>query len=51
MMFAESTDLIITLNEILIENGNAITDNGVRYRKMVLNFLWPEINNVNVEDM
>ena len=31
--------------------GEAITVNGVRYREMVTNFLWPELEHMDVEDM
>ena len=31
--------------------GLAVTVNGVRYREMITNFLWPELDHMNVEDM
>lgn len=31
--------------------GNALTVNGVRYREMLTEFLWPELDVIDVEDM
>ena len=33
------------------ENGIAITVNGIRYREMITNFLWHEIDDMDVEDI
>lgn len=37
----------------IIENaaGDAITVNDLRFREMLTEFLWPILNNVNLEDM
>jgi len=31
--------------------GNAVTVNGVRYRDMITNFLWEELNGIDLEDI
>src|SRR5215469_12205854 len=31
--------------------GQAVTVNGVRYREMITNFLWPELEDMDVDDM
>ena len=31
--------------------GNAVTVNGERYRAMLTNFLWPQIDTMNVDDL
>lgn len=31
--------------------GNALTVNGVRYREMLTEFLWPELDRIDVDDM
>ena len=38
---------------VLFENkaGNAVTVNGVRYRNMITEFLWPQLDVVEMEDM
>jgi hypothetical protein len=33
------------------EAGNAITVNGVRYRNMIMEFLWPQLYGMDTEDM
>jgi hypothetical protein len=33
------------------EAGNAVTVNGVRYRNMITEFLWPQLDGVNTENM
>ena len=33
------------------EAGQAVTVNGVRYREMITNFLWPELEDMYVDDM
>lgn len=33
------------------EAGQAVTVNGVRYREMITNFLWPELEDMDVDDM
>lgn len=33
------------------ENGNTVTVNGIRYRSMLTEFFWPEINNIEYQNM
>jgi hypothetical protein len=33
------------------EAGNAVTVNGVRYRDMITEFLWPQLDGMDMEDM
>jgi hypothetical protein len=33
------------------EAGNTVTVNGVRYRNMIMEFLWPELEGRDMEDM
>ncbi|XP_075150474.1 uncharacterized protein LOC142224574 [Haematobia irritans] len=33
------------------EAGQTVTVNGVRYREMITNFLWPELDDMDVDDM
>ena len=33
------------------EAGQTVTVNGVRYREMITNFLWPELEDMDVDDM
>ncbi|KAL4098418.1 hypothetical protein QTP88_023037 [Uroleucon formosanum] len=33
------------------EEGNAVTVNGVRYRAMLSNFLWPRLDQMNIENV
>lgn len=33
------------------EEGRAVTVNGDRYRAMLLEFLWPELDNIDIEEM
>ena len=33
------------------EAGNSVTVTGERYRAMITNFLWPELNGMDVEDI
>jgi hypothetical protein len=33
------------------EAGNAVTVNGVRYRNMITEFLWPQLEGIDMEDM
>jgi hypothetical protein len=33
------------------EAGNAVTVNGARYRKMITEFLWPQLDSMEMEDM
>lgn len=33
------------------EEGNAVTVNGVRYRAMLSNFLWPRLDEMNIENL
>ena len=33
------------------EAGNSVTVTGERYRAMITNFLWPELNGMDVEDV
>lgn len=33
------------------EAGNAVTVNGVRYREMIREFLWPHLDGMNLDDM
>lgn len=42
-----------TIGPYFFENevGQAVTVNGVRYRKMITDFLWPEIEDMDLDDM
>jgi len=33
------------------EAGNAVTVNGVRYRNMIMEFLWPQLDGIDMEDV
>jgi len=33
------------------EAGNAVTVNGVRHRNMITEFLWPQLDGMDMEDM
>jgi hypothetical protein len=33
------------------EAGNAVTVNGVRYHNMIMEFLWPQLDSMDMEDM
>ena len=33
------------------EAGNAVTVNGVRYRNMIMECLWPKLDSMDMEDM
>ena len=33
------------------EAGNAVTVNGVRYRNVIMEFLWPQLDSMDTEDM
>ena len=33
------------------EDGNAVTVNGLRYREMITTFLWPKLEDIDIDDM